>query len=68
MMVGHNMGKPMVVFWISKLENQSILSVLIRLVTSELVFYVSSLQSLHVLSEAETVEAFSKDLWNNPQR
>ena len=38
-----------------------------RLVTSELIFYVSSLKSLHVLRDDETVEVFSKDLWNVPR-
>ncbi|KAI9564421.1 hypothetical protein GHT06_008160 [Daphnia sinensis] len=34
------------------------------LVTSELIFYVSSLKSLNVLRDDETVEVFSNDLWN----
>ncbi|EFX75401.1 hypothetical protein DAPPUDRAFT_323315 [Daphnia pulex] len=37
------------------------------LVTSELIFYVSSLKSLNVLRDDETVEVFSKDLWNVPR-
>ncbi len=35
--------------------------------TSELIFYVSSLKSLNVLRDDETVEVFSKDLWNVPR-
>ena len=33
--------------------------------TSELIFYVSSLKSLKVLNDDETVDIFAKDLWNS---